>query len=308
MPPSTSFGRRRSSSYIAFMKVNLKGINTTRKILADGTEIVYVYAWKGGPRIYAPLDTQEFLAEYNECLKQKVEKPKNLANLLDEYTRSTKFNKNKKTTIRRTLVSIKKVKATLGEMPVSVFNDPDVVDVLESWRDKVIVEISPADAEHQWNSLSGALTWAAERIIIKRNPCKGHYVSLIGSRVDKIWSDEQVEQYIRLAPSNMVVALMLGLWTGQREGSLVNLRWSDYDGNILTVVQGKNRAGTPPKIVKIPVSGEFKTFMDDLERTAGVVGLSQQERSQPAILLNALGREWKFLHDVWPHDPRSGWD
>src|SRR5205814_822279 len=46
-------------------------------------------------------------------------------------------------------------------------------------------------------------------------------------------------------------------------------------------------------IVRIPVRGKFKVFMDDLERKAGIVGLSQEERAQKALLLNALDRAWK---------------
>src|SRR5690348_2731231 len=62
MQPSIIFGAQRPLNYMNFMKINIKGINIVRKKLSTGDEIVYVYAWKGGPRIYAPLGSQEFLA------------------------------------------------------------------------------------------------------------------------------------------------------------------------------------------------------------------------------------------------------
>ena len=33
------------------MRVNLKGIHAVRKKLAGGREVIYHYAWRGGPRI-----------------------------------------------------------------------------------------------------------------------------------------------------------------------------------------------------------------------------------------------------------------
>jgi hypothetical protein len=47
-----TFGLRGSSIYMNFMKVNIKGINIVRKRLSAGEEVIYIYAWKGGPRIY----------------------------------------------------------------------------------------------------------------------------------------------------------------------------------------------------------------------------------------------------------------
>ena len=34
------------------MRVRLKGVNSKRKRLSDGTTKTYWYAWKGGPRIH----------------------------------------------------------------------------------------------------------------------------------------------------------------------------------------------------------------------------------------------------------------
>ena len=153
---------------------------------------------------------------------------------------------------------------------------------------------SVAMAHGYWAKLSATLTWACgPRIkLIKSNPCIGASIIYDGSRVESIWSDDEIAKFCDEAPSHLVIALMIALWTGQREGSLVNLCWSAYDGDYLYVEQGKTRRHKKPKTVEVPVVGVFKAFMDRLEKQAGVVGLSKEERGQRYILLTDRGTPW----------------
>jgi hypothetical protein len=50
----------------------LKGINSVRKKLADGTWRTYWYAWKGGPALRGEPGSPEFIASYNEAVATKV--------------------------------------------------------------------------------------------------------------------------------------------------------------------------------------------------------------------------------------------
>ena len=279
--------------YIHGMKVetDLKNINRVKKTLSDGTQVTYYYAWKGGPPLKGKPGTPEFIESYIEATKRQSERPKNLANLIDKYTSSKEFEKLKPSSKATYIVHFRQIKAKLGELPTSVFGKPRTIDILEDWRAKV-AEHSPSNADAQWFQLSKALTWGAKRGYVKANPCIGGGSLYHGSRVDKIWSEQQIEKFVAKASSHFVTALMLALWTGQREGSLVKLRWSAYEGQYLTVVQEKNRNGQPPKIVIIPVKGEFKEFMDEVERQAGVAGLTKEQRDERYILLHSRGEPW----------------
>jgi integrase len=272
-------------------ETNLKNINQVKKTLSDGRTVIYYYAWKGGPRLKGEPGTPEFIQSYIEATKRGSERPKNLAGLIDKYTSSKEFEKNKPTSKATYLVHFRQIKSKLGELPTSVFGNPKTVDVLEDWREKV-AEHSLSNADAQWFQLSKALTWGAKRGYVKANPCAGGGSLYHGSRVDKIWSEQQIEKFVANVLSHFVIAFMLALWTGQREGSLVKLRWSAYDGQNLTVEQEKNRNGQPPKFVVLPVKGEFKEFLDALEQQAGVVGLSKAERQERFVLLNSLGKPW----------------
>jgi integrase len=71
------------------------------------------------------------------------------------------------------------------------------------------------------------------------------------------------------------MAAVLALWTGQRQGDLLRLPWSAYDGKFIRLRQSKTG-----RRVTIPVSKRLKAILDDANR------ISTQ------ILTNANGRPW----------------
>jgi hypothetical protein len=74
------------------MRVRLRGINSKRKRLADGTFKTYYWAWKGGPPLRGDPGTPEFIASYNEAVAQKVMPPTGkLVSVLQAYQASDDF-------------------------------------------------------------------------------------------------------------------------------------------------------------------------------------------------------------------------
>ena len=74
------------------MRVRLKGINSKRKRLADGSTKTYYYAWKGGPRLRGEPGTPEFIASYNEAVAARVAPPSGvLLALLFQFQDSAEF-------------------------------------------------------------------------------------------------------------------------------------------------------------------------------------------------------------------------
>lgn len=49
-----------------------------------------------------------------------------------------------------------------------------------------------------------------------------------------------------VAEPEMKLALVLALHTGQRQGDLLRLAWSNYNGTHLSLRQGKSRRGDKP--------------------------------------------------------------
>ena len=74
------------------MRIRLKGLNSKRKRLADGSFKTYYWAWKGGPALRGEPGTPEFIASYNEAVAQKVVPPRGtLLSLLQQYQASEDF-------------------------------------------------------------------------------------------------------------------------------------------------------------------------------------------------------------------------
>lgn len=231
------------------MNVEIKGLNQVTETLADGTRKTYIYLGKGGPRIEGDPNSPEFLDNLRALQRLRGLKPvKTLADILDQFERSKYFRDKIKlaTQVQRSR-SIRFIKRdAIAELTVAALSDPRTREILEDWRDEKAKK-TPGQARTDWQTLAKALTWAVDQRIIKINPCRGVTPLYSGSRIDKIWSDDQIEKFRNEAPSHVVIAFMLALWTGQREGSLIKLRWSAYDGQCLWVEQEKNRKIRHPK-------------------------------------------------------------
>jgi integrase len=145
--------------------------------------------------------------------------------------------------------------------------------------------------------LSRVLSWGIDHGLIDINPClRGGKVYCGGSRIEIIWSDKQEADFLRKAPKRFQLALLLGGWTGQREGDLIRLTWWAYDGRCIRLEQSKSklhnrRRGKPGKRVKIPVVGPLKAALDEAKREAALT-TPDEELANKRILLNSEGQPW----------------
>ena len=90
-----------------------------------------------------------------------------------------------------------------------------------------------------------------------------------------MWTDADEAAFLARAPAHLHLPLILALWTGQRQGDLLRLLWSAYDGSAFRLVQGKTGAR-----VVVPVGAPLKARLDAAPRLS------------PVILLNSEGRPW----------------
>lgn len=78
-----------------------------------------------------------------------------------------------------------------------------------------------------------------------------------------------------MAPAEIELALVLALWTGQRQGDLLRLPWSAYDGSHIRLRQSKTG-----RRMTLPVGQPLKVLLD------------LTERRSPLVLTNTFGRPW----------------
>jgi integrase len=258
------------------MRIRLKGLNSITKTLADGTRRTYWYAWKSGPPLTGEPGTPEFIASYNAAVAEKVAPPAGvLLALLLRFQESAEFQFGISLRTRRDYIKqIKRIERAFGDFPIKALDDPRAVDVFLKWRDQ-LAQTSLRQADYAYGTLARIFSWAVKRRLIKANPCAEGGKLYRGTRVDKIWDDEQVTRFLRTAPPYLRLAMLLAINTGQRQGDLLRLPWSAYDGKAIKLRQKKTGAYVP-----IPVADELKAALDAAPKTS------------PIMLVNSDGKPW----------------
>jgi integrase len=257
------------------MRTRLKGINRVTRRLADGRSVTYWYAWKGGPRLPGTPGSPQFIAAYNEAVARKVTPPPGtMLSILQGYQASEEFRRLADRTRRDYGGKIVMIESTFGDFPLSALVDRRTRGIFLAWRDKLAVR-SRRQADYAWVVLARILSWALDRGLIAANPCEKGGRLYRGSRADKTWTADDESLFLKRAPAHLHLALMLALWTGQRQGDLLRLAWSAYDGTHIRLRQSKGGAR-----VVIPVGAPLKAALD-----------ATTKRS-PLVLTNLDGKPW----------------
>ena len=256
------------------MRVLLKGIHRVEARLARGAKHVYFYAWRNGPRIYAEPGTAAFVSEYHEA-HASIRKPKagTLMSLIAEYKASAEFRRLAPSTVRSYFSYIKLIEDAFGDLPLAALEDRRIRGDFKSWRDKFAN--TPRKADYAWTTLSRIFSFSKDRGFIASNPCEGGGRLYSADRTDKVWTDADVTALLENAPHELALAMMLALWTGQRQGDLLRLPWSAYDGKCIRLTQSKTG-----RRLTVPVGEPLKIL---LERTS---------RRCPLILTTTRGKTW----------------
>ena len=259
------------------MRVRLKGINPVTKRLADGTLRSYWYAWKGGPPLCGEPGTPEFIASYNEAISRKVVSPRGtLLAVLQQYQASEDFRVLADSTRRSYIPLITRIEKRFGDFPLSALTDRRSRGIFMGWRDQVAATAGRRQADYAWTVLARVLSWGSDRGLVAANPCeRGGRLYRGGGRAEKIWTASDEAAFLERAPVHLHLALLLALWTGQRQGDLLGLPWSGYNGTHIRLRQRKTGAR-----VVIPVGAPLKAALDATPKRSTI------------ILTNRNGKPW----------------
>jgi integrase len=257
------------------MRVRLKGLNSIRKRLADGSFVTYFYAWKGGPRLSGEFGSPAFIASYHEAVSARKEAPAGVIfALLRAYQDSTDFTDLRDRTRLDYVKQIKLIEREFGDMPLAALAARGARAVFLAWRDD-LAKKSRRQADYAWTVLARVFSWSKHRGLIEANPCEKGGRLYHGSRAENVWTDGDEAAFYASAPAHLHLPLMLALWTGQRQGDLLRLTWTAYDGRALRLKQSKTG-----RRVEIPVGAPLKAALDAASRLS------------PIVLLNSDGKPW----------------
>jgi len=311
------------------MRVRLKGINIITKTLADGTRRKYYYAWKGGPPLRGQPGSPEFVADYNAAVARKVVPPQGkLLSLLQGFQASEEFTGREPRTRSDYVKQIKIIEREYADFPLSAMTDRRTRGIFKAWRERLAVS-SRRQADYAWVVLARVLSWGVDRGLITANPCTRGGRLYRGSRVEKIWTRADEAAFLERAPPHLHLPLLLALWTGQRQGDLLRLPWSAYDGTHIRLRQSKGgvrvviKVGAPLKvaldatpkrstIVLTTMDGKpwtpdgFRASWAKASKKAGVSGVAFQDLRGTAVTRLALnGATEAEIATITGHSLRS---
>jgi integrase len=263
------------------MRVQLKGVHTTYKKLADGTIKKYFYAWKGGPRIDAEPGTPEFVRLYGEATSAKPQRRTETFRSLIDYFKDQDEYKSLSDASKRAYDSyLNLIDGKFGTMPIGALEDRRARGDFKSFRGTFADK--PRKADYVWTTIARVLSVAKDHGKIAVNVCERGGRLYDADRSEIIWTADDIREFCAVASIELQAALLLALWTGQRQGDLLKLSWKNYDGKYIRLRQTKARGGKG-KRVTIPVGDPLKSALD--------VAL-KEKRSAVTILTNSRGLPW----------------
>lgn len=267
------------------VRAHLKGVNTVTKRLADGSVKRYYYHRGTGQRLRSKPGSSDFIADYAAAEKLLLDRHAGSLNgLIRDYSMSMKFEglaESTKAEYRRMLT---KIEVHFGDMPIAALDVPRVRRHFTDWHEATARQSGAREADNRMSVLSAVLTWAVRKAIIAHNHASGFERLHSADRSELIWLPEHIAALEAVAPEDVRRAMVLALHTGQRQGDLLRLTWSnistDADGTVLVTL----RQGKTGRRVSMPCTETLKSE------------LASWDRSSAVILTTKTGLPWKARH------------
>lgn len=267
------------------LTVRLRGINTVRKRLADGTISTYYYHRRTGKRLLGEPGTGEFSVSLAEAEKQSPDRlAGTIAGLIKDFRISKKWSMYRDSTREIMSFNLDAVERQFGAVPIDLIDRDGFYRDVMDWRDKLSSK-TPRAADAKVSALKTVFSWGASNRRIKTNPIAKMGRVYSADRSDIIWLPSHVEAFEKFAPVELRNLLTIALHTGQRRGDIFALTWNQYDGRAITLRQSKTGAR-----VYLPCTEALRTLLDNLPR------------KQATILLDAQNKPWT------PATFRVSWD
>ncbi|MCV2877634.1 tyrosine-type recombinase/integrase [Sedimentimonas flavescens] len=261
-------------------KLTIRGVFSTYKTLADGSRKTYWYHRATGKRLPGNKGSAEWIAAYVEAEKLPIRNTGTVAGLIRNYVMGRKFTHTKRgapkaeSTLKEYRRMLTAIETRFGTLPIKALESPRVNAIFIDYHEEIAFD-RPREADNRMTVLCAVFNEAKRRGEITRNPLDGFERAYISNRAELIWTEADITRFMIDAPLELQQAMILAIHTGQRYGDLIRLRWSDYDNDVIRLVQSKTKAKVP-----VPVSAALKRM------------LSSMPRQGPFILTRADGRPW----------------
>jgi len=211
-------------------------------------------------------------------------KPETLPWLIRLYQSDERFRRLEETTRRGYEQAIKKIEAwskRAEDPPLKTLQRKHVKQFYRSMSE------TPGAANSTLRVLRIVLQFAVDEGFIQQNPASRPRLHSRPPR-QAVWRSEDVQAFVSAARAadrhSMALAVLLGVSIGQRQGDLLRLNWSQYDGSVITLRQRKTGV-----LLTVPVTAELMALLNITNRLSPIM-----------LIAEATGRPYQryyFTHE-----------
>lgn len=247
------------------VSVELKGIHVVRMRLASGKVAEYHYAWRGGPRLSGEPGSADYITSFQEAHGARKTVPKGaLRSIIAAFKAAPEYTSLGAHSLRAYASYLDDIEARFGDLPLAALEDPKVRRHFLAWRNSMAA--SPRKADYAVGVLKRVLGWAVENVEIAAN-----HADRIGrlhkaDRSDCIWSENDFAAFRVMASKELTWAVELAAHTGLRQGDLVRLAWTHYDGSSFAL-----RTSKRGKEVLIPATKACRAIVGSIPKRQAVI-------------------------------------
>lgn len=256
------------------MHVRLKGINKVQRKLADGSVRIHYYHRASGTALEGKPGTAKFIASLTAAeAKGQTRAKGTLAGLLRDFQKTAKWRRLRESTQAEYRRIFKFWEDKFGWVSLTGLAQKSFRRDLLEWHDDFSAD-KPREADNRLTVLARVLSWAAADGELADNVLATFDRAYSSDRSDKIWLPDHAEAFMAKADSEMQLAFVLALHTGQRQADIRKMAWSQYDGTTISLRQGKTGA-----MVRVPCTAALKATLDAAPKRGAMILLTKTGRA-----------------------------
>jgi integrase len=203
---------------------------------------------------------------------------------------SPEWRAHGKNTRRNYRTGLARILTAWGEQSVRAVEPRHVLELRNS------LQHLPEAANTMIKALASMISWSIPNGGWRAdNPCD-HVKMFPKGTPWAAWSWEAIEAWRDLAVPEMRLALMLALYTGQRQSDLIRMSWNDVDQGAIQVVQEDGSEGQKKtkKKVWVPIHRNLKAELDRVQRRS--VRILTGQRGLP-LTIESFKTAWQRQHE-----------
>jgi len=264
------------------MLIRLRGI---KRVKAKGRW--YYYHRATGKRIGSEYGTPDFIEEIKRLDGLAPVKAKTLGALILAYKSSPKFARLADRTRAEYIEMLERVRP-IESFPVAWITAEKLTELKDS------LKCGERARAYVIQVLSAVFRWGIPRGWTETNPARAVEIEKRKSNANRPWEAHELKAVLEEAYPNMRIAILLGGLAGIREGDVLRLPWSAYDGTEIKYTQRKTG-----REVRVRVHSLLKGELDRAsKKKVGPLIVTSQRKNRPFTEDGFRGSLFKLIRKL----------